>query len=207
VPAVPVPAPSVAYEGPRPEVLEVALHAHRCGRAAGQFESPILTLIDYTLPSVERRLWVIDADSGAILFRELVAHGRNSGENFARAFSNQPNSRQSSLGVFRTGRVYEGKHGISLQLAGLEPGINDRAEERQIVMHGAAYVSDTFALQTGRLGRSWGCPAVEVSIAAALIERIRDGTALIAYYPDPDWLGTSRFLHCDAGGAPPSRTQ
>jgi hypothetical protein len=114
------------------------------------------------------------------------------------AFSNRLGSRQSSLGLFRTDDVFTGEHGLSLRLSGLEPGINDRARERHIIMHGADYVSDAFIAEHGRLGRSWGCPALPAEVHERVIDRIRDGSAVFAYYPDPQWLQSSRFLHCDA---------
>ena len=183
---------------PRREVLDLALHAYRCGHSLGYIDRPLLTVIDYSLPSTERRLWVIDLARKRVLFNEMVAHGENSGENLAVAFSNRPGSRQSSLGLFRTDDTYEGEHGLSLRLTGLEPGVNDLARERRIVMHGAAYVSDAFVAERGRIGRSWGCPALPAAVHERVIDAIRDGSAVFAYYPDPDWLQSSRFLHCDA---------
>jgi hypothetical protein len=158
----------------------------------------MLTVIDYSLPSSERRLWVIDPAANRVLFHELVAHGERSGENFAVAFSNEPRSRQSSLGLFRTEDAYLGRHGLALRLSGLEPGVNDRAQERAIVMHGADYVSPAVVAARGRLGRSWGCPALDRAVNRRVIERIKGGAALFAYYPDPGWVGRSRFLGCEA---------
>jgi L,D-transpeptidase catalytic domain len=165
---------------PRAGVLDLARRAYECGRAASLFDRPILTIIDYSLPSTEPRLWVVDLASRRVLFNELVAHGRNSGGNAALKFSNEPGSRQSSLGLFRTEGVYEGQHGYSLRLAGLEPGVNDRAYERAIVIHGAAYVSHRVAFARGRLGQSWGCPALEPGASRRVIDRSKDGTALFA---------------------------
>jgi hypothetical protein len=190
--------PAAPVEWPRREVLDLAMRAYRCGRAEGQFDSPILTVIDYSLPSTEKRLWVIDLAKRQVLFHELVAHGQNSGEAYAVDFSNRPESRQSSLGLFRTDDVYDGRHGESLRLIGLEPGINDRAEERRIVMHGAAYVSPRVVQRFGQLGRSWGCPAVDGTVLPQIVRHIKDGTALFAYYPDPRWLQQSHFLQCNA---------
>jgi hypothetical protein len=184
-------------QGPRTDVLHLALQAYACGRAHGLFSRSLLTVIDYSRPSVERRLWVLDPESGQMLFHELVAHGRNSGETYAHAFSNRPGSKQSSLGLFRTEETYYGRHGYSLRLAGLESGINDRARERAIVMHGAPYVTRAFAARHGRLGRSWGCPALDLSVHHDIIDRIKDGSALFAYFPDDEWLRQSPFLHCD----------
>lgn len=189
------PAPGV---WPRPEVLDLALQAHRCGSVAGLVDDSLLTVIDYSLPSTERRLWVLDLAHQRILFHELVAHGEGSGETFAVAFSNEPRSRQSSLGLFRTEDVYRGQHGESLRLDGLEPGVNDRAMERAIVMHAAAYVSSRVVSTYGRLGRSWGCPALDRTVSRRIIDRIKGGTAVFAYYPDPQWLRDSKFLRCGA---------
>jgi hypothetical protein len=186
----------IVSEWPRRHVLDLAMRAWRCGRAAGQFDSPLLTVIDYSLPSSERRLWVLDLVRKRVLFHELVAHGMNTGESFAMEFSNRPGSFQSSLGLFRTEDTYRGRHGLSLRLDGLEPGFNDRARERAIVMHGASYVNSSFLARHGRLGRSWGCPAVDRAVHRRIIERIKDGTALFVYYPDDDWLRSSDFLTC-----------
>jgi hypothetical protein len=183
---------------PRREVLDLAVQAYRCGRTLGYIERPLLTVIDYSLPSTERRLWVVDLVRKRVLFHELVAHGQNSGDNMAVAFSNRTGSRQSSVGLFRADETYEGQHGISLRLTGLEAGINDRARDRAIVMHGASYVSEAYAAMHGRLGRSWGCPAVSADVHTRLIDRIRDGSAVFAYYPDRNWLENSPFLHCAA---------
>ena len=182
---------------PRREVLDLALHAYRCGRNLGDIDRPLLTVIDYSLPSTARRLWVIDVAHSQVLFNELVAHGQRSGEDSPVAFSNRLGSRQSSLGLFRTDEVFTGEHGLSLRLSGLEPGVNDRARERHIIMHGADYVSEVFIAEHGRLGRSWGCPALPAEVHERVIDRIRDGSAVFAYYPDPQWLESSRFLHCD----------
>jgi hypothetical protein len=178
--------------------LRAALRAYACGRARGEFQAPVLTLVDYALPSTERRLWVLDLEAGSVRFHELVAHGRESGLRDAQRFSNVPGSRQSSLGLFRTGETYLGRHGYSLRLVGLEPGTNDLAQERAIVIHGANYATAEFAALHGRLGRSWGCPALDPAVHRAVIDTIRGGTALFAYHPDPDWLESSPFLRCDA---------
>jgi hypothetical protein len=177
--------------------LRLALQAIECASARGLFEDDsTLTLIDYSRPSTEPRLWVLDARTGAVRFRELVAHGRATGENLARHFSNREGSRQSSLGLFRTAETYHGRHGYSLRLDGLEPGVNDRARERAIVMHGADYATPAFSARHGRLGRSWGCPALDPAVHREVIDTIRGGTALFAYYPDEAWLAESAYLHC-----------
>jgi hypothetical protein len=182
-----------------PSVLERALRARRCAERRGLLEDPdTLTVIDYTRPSTEPRLFVLDVEAPALLHEELVAHGRGTGENEARRFSNEPGSHQSSLGLFVTRGTYVGRHGRSLRLQGLEPGVNDRALDRAIVLHGAAYVSEAFAALHGRLGRSFGCPALAVDVAQRVIDAIHGGTPLFAWYPDPAWLASSPFLGtCD----------
>jgi hypothetical protein len=181
--------------GVSPEVLQLALMATSCAAKSGAVDAPpTLTLIDYSRPSVEPRLWVFDLATGKLLFKELVAHGRNTGDNFATRFSNDMDSRQTSLGLFVTDDPYVGSNGYSLRLDGLEVGFNDRARDRAIVMHGAPYVSEQLAAAQGRIGRSWGCPALRPAIAAKVIDRIRGGSVLFSYYPDQEWLQTSRFL-------------
>jgi len=169
--------------GLRRQVLKSALDAYARARNDGITHRPVLTVIDYSLPSRRRRFWVLDVETGRVLARELVAHGRKSGEDVAERFSNEPGSLQSSLGTFVTGGVYRGKHGRSLRLVGLDRGINDQAEARGIVIHGADYVSEGFVRRVGRLGRSEGCPALRTAVARQVIELIRDGTVVYAYYP------------------------
>jgi hypothetical protein len=182
------------------DVLKLALDAIECATASGEIEAPpTLTLIDYSKPSVEPRLWVFDLAEGRLLFSELVAHGRNTGENFATNFSDTLNSRQSSIGLFVTADTYVGSNGYSLRMDGLEPGFNGRARERAIVMHGAPYVSEEIAARQGRLGRSWGCPALRQAIARNVIDTVRGGGVVFSYYPDEEWLSSSKFLNgCSA---------
>jgi hypothetical protein len=187
-----------------PAVLTLALSAAACAKRSGQLRNPsILTVIDYSLPSTQRRLWVFDLPRRRMLYEELVAHGRGSGENVATRFSNDPGSRQSSLGLFVTGETYLGRHGRSLRLQGLEPGVNDRALERAVVIHGASYVSERFATRHGRLGRSWGCPALPPEAAPQVIDTIRGGSALFAYHPQLTRLRHS--LSFTACGRPMAR--
>jgi hypothetical protein len=178
------------------DVLNLALGAVSCATASGDLEPPpTLTLIDYSLPSTELRLWVFDLATGELLFKELVAHGKNSGENMATRFSNEMNSLSSSLGLFVTRDPYVGSNGYSLRLEGLDVGFNDHALERAIVMHGAPYVDPQLAAAQGRIGRSWGCPALRPAVASSVINRIRGGGVVFSFYPDHDWLTQSRFLH------------
>jgi hypothetical protein len=169
--------------GLHPEALHRALLAWDELHALGEAQCPLLTVIDYGLPSTDKRMWVFDLESEHVLFHELVAHGRNSGEDLALTFSNADGSFMSSLGAFVTGSSYDGHNGYSLRLRGTEPDVNDHAEERAIVMHGAPYVDEAIALQQGRLGRSLGCPAVRPAIARELIDTIKDGSVLYAWHP------------------------
>ena len=185
--------------GLSPRVLDLALTATRCGIASGDLSEPrTLTVIDYSLPSIEPRLWVFDLTTGALLFHELVAHGANTGDNLARHFSDVPNSRQTSLGLFVARETYVGSNGYSLRMDGLEPGFNGRARERAIVMHGAPYVDAALAAGQGRLGRSWGCPALREAVARDVIDTVRDGGIVFSYYPESEWLTSSQFLNCGA---------
>ena len=181
--------------GLRPHVLQLALDASRTAASRGLVtRTDLLTVIDYSLPSSEPRLFVFDLDSRKLLFRELVAHGKNSGGNRTSEFSNRHGSLQTSLGLFSTAGTYAGGNGYSLRLRGLEQGVNDQAWDRLIVMHGAPYVSTSTVKALGRLGRSWGCPAVRPAVARKLIDTIRGGSAVFAYYPDQEWLEASAFL-------------
>lgn len=177
-----------------PEVLKLGLAAYSKAKEAGLVEKPILTIIDYSKPATEPRLVVIDLSRNEVPFEVHVAHGKNSGGDLATHFSNKPQSLTSSLGVFVTGQTYYGKHGYSLRLNGLERGFNDNAAARAIVIHGSDYVSEYIAKKFGRLGRSWGCPAVSADLAGPIINKIRNGTLIFAYYPDRHWLTRSRFL-------------
>ncbi len=174
---------AAAAAGLRPAVLRLATRAHAAATARGLTASPLLTVIDYSLPSRVRRLWVLDLDAGRVLARELVAHGRNSGGDVPHRFSNRAGSLQSSLGLFLTGRTYQGRHGLSLRLRGLDSRHNSRAEARAIVVHGADYVNPHIGRSLGRLGRSQGCPALDRAVARRVIELIQGGTAVFAYHP------------------------
>lgn len=187
--------------GLRPEVLRLALDAQRCAVARGLVKNPdLLTVIDYSLPSTRRRLWVLDLARHKVLFHELVAHGKGSGDNRATRFSNASMSLESSLGLMTTAETYYGKNGYSLRLDGHTPGFNDQARERTIVIHGADYVSEDFIHRVGRLGRSWGCPALPRDVARPVIDTIKGGSVVFGYYPSRKWLGSSPFLACPGGG-------
>ena len=159
----------------------------------------IITLIDFTKPSTEERLYVLDIRHKRLLFSSLVSHGKNSGGNYATSFSNKVNSYKSSLGFFVTENTYQGKNGYSLVLNGLEKGINDRASERAIVMHGAAYADPSVVSRGGRLGRSFGCPAVPQKLSRPIIDAIKGGSVMYIYAETPDYLAHSSVLK-DADG-------
>lgn len=178
-----------------PSVFELALTAASCAVRSGDIEDlSTLTVIDYSRPSTEKRLWVFDLRDRALRYEELVAHGSGSGGNMATSFSNEPETHQSSLGLFKTEDAYVGRNGYSLRLRGLDKGFNDRAYERAIVMHGAPYVSEEFARAQGRLGRSWGCPALRTGVAREVIDSVKGSGLVFAYYPDQRWLRSSEYL-------------
>lgn len=157
-------------------------------------DKPLLTVCDFSLSANKNRMWIIDLYTGRVLLNTYVAHGQGSGEEYANAFSNKPNSHQSSLGFYVTGGTYTGKHGNSMYLEGMDAGYNSAAHDRAIVVHGAGYVSKDFVLGTGRLGRSWGCPAVSNDISDRVISLIKDGTCLFIYYPEQKYLENSVWL-------------
>lgn len=183
-----------------PKVLSLAARAADCALRQGLLDGfHHLAVIDYSLPSTQPRLWVFDVDRGRLLFQELVAHGRNTGEKVAERFSNIEGSKMSSLGLFQATDTYYGSNGYSLRLRGLDAGFNDNALSRAIVMHGAPYVSEAIAARLGRLGRSWGCPAVRQEVARVMIDALKGGALLFAYYPDSKWLKESPLLTCATG--------
>ncbi len=185
------------------DVLALALRATACAVQSGTLAAfpPTLTVIDYSKPSTAERLWVFDMRSKAVLYKELVAHGQGSGDNLPTRFSNDNDSHQSSLGLFVTEGTYVGKNGYSLRLKGLDEGFNDHASARAIVMHGAPYVTAALARTQGRLGRSWGCPALREPIAREVIDRVKGGGVIFSYAQNADWLRQSKYLVADCGAA------
>jgi hypothetical protein len=189
---------------PAGQVLDLALSGYHLALEDSLLEpGGLLAVIDYSLPSTEPRLFVIDPGDSSVVRSSLVAHGRNSGQNMAERFSNESGSKMSSLGFFVTEETYQGQHGYTLRLRGLEKGINDRAKDRLIVIHGASYVSEDFIAQHGRLGRSWGCPALPLDSSKAIIDLIKNGTCLFVYGTDPTYLENSHFLGPERHTAPP----
>lgn len=156
--------------------------------------SNILTIIDYTKTSKQRRLWVLDLNTQTIIYNTLVAHGRNSGFEFPKKFSNIPNSKMSSPGFFITGETYFGKHGYSLKIDGIEPGINDKARDRAIVIHSADYATMDFVKQHGRLGRSYGCPVLPPAKNKLVIDSIKNKSCLFIYTGDEKYLLKSKLI-------------
>lgn len=195
---------TAAAPSANPQVLALAARAAECARNKGVLEGfRHLAVIDYSLPSTKPRMWVFDIERGRLMFQELVAHGRNTGDARSERFSNVEGSHMSSIGLFKTLQTYYGSNGYSLRLSGLDPGFNDNALSRAIVMHGAPYVSSAHAERLGRLGRSWGCPALRPEVARTVIDTLKGGALLFAYYPDSKWLAESPYFQCDA---PANRT-
>jgi hypothetical protein len=158
-------------------------------------DKKILVLADFSKASTEKRFVVVDLENHKILYNTWVAHGKNSGENMAAHFSNVPESYQSSLGFYVTGPViYSPKHGKALELRGLEKGFNDKAKEREIIIHAADYVSQSFINSQGRLGRSHGCPALPKELNDKVIDTIHDGCVLFIYANDSNYLANSQYL-------------
>lgn len=158
-------------------------------------EKQILTIVDFSLPSTEKRMWVLDMASNKVLFHTYVAHGTNTGGNMATAFSNTPNSLQSSLGFYVTAETYYGKNGLSLFIDGMEEGFNSKARERYVVIHGADYANPDFIKRTGRLGRSYGCPAVPTALTQDIIDTIKGQSVLFVYHTDENYTKKSRYLN------------
>lgn len=158
-------------------------------------EDSILTIVDFSKSSRQKRMVVIDLKKQEVVFNTVVAHGRNTGQEYARSFSNQPRSNKSSLGFYVTRNTYMGSNGYSLKLDGIERGINDKAMERAIVMHAADYANEEVINSKGYLGRSFGCPAVPQKISKKIIDKIKNGNALFVYYPDNKYLKTSKLLN------------
>ena len=168
-------------------------------RARGELvNDSIVTICDFSRPSSEKRMYVIDLNNYRVLFNTWVAHGRNSGKEIAQSFSNTLSSYKSSLGFYRTGDTYMGGNGLSLRLHGLERGINDKALARAIVLHGADYVSPSFLQANGFMGRSYGCPAVSNREVRPIIDAIKGGSCLFIYSPDRNYLSHSSLLRASA---------
>lgn len=184
-----------AFGLPATDLLQTALSGYELLKKEHAINrTQVITIIDFSLPSDQKRLWVLDLVEAKVLYHCLVSHGRNSGDVMAKKFSNKPGSYTSSPGFYTTGETYIGKHGFSLRLDGFENGINDKARERAIVIHGADYVSSEFISKYGRLGRSLGCPAIPEELSTEIIETIKDGTCLFVYAPSESYLSKSPVI-------------
>ena len=184
-----------------PSLNELAINkvltSLKCASSSNLSSSPILTIIDYSLPSNQKRLWVFDLSQRKMLFNTYVSHGIKSGTLLTDYFSNKNNSKASSLGIYKTKQAYYGREGLSLRLDGLDSHFNDNAANRSIVMHGGWYMNEQFIKQYGRPGRSWGCPALPLDQSRSIINAIKDNSMMVVYYPNQDWFTKSKFLTCD----------
>lgn len=188
---------NLASSGLSSEVFELAFTGFKKLKAAGRLSNPdILTIVDFSQTSRNKRLYVIDFEKQELVHHTFVSHGRNSGDEFATRFSNVNGSWQSSLGFYITEGINIGATvGYSLLMEGIEKGFNDNAKKRQIIVHGADYATEAFIGKTGRLGRSFGCPAVPPEMIKPIVSTIRDGSCLFVYYPDPEYLNNSTLLN------------
>jgi L,D-transpeptidase-like protein len=179
------------------EVFNKACYGYLNLRNEGKVdrEKEIISVCDFSMPSTEKRLWIIDLAKKKVVFNTYVAHGQGSGEDGDLSFSNKNSTHKSSLGFYVTGDTYEGEHGTSLHLVGMDQGFNDAAFDRGIVVHGAKYVCDRYINQNDRLGRSWGCPAVPAALSLPIINTIKDRTCLFIYYPEAKYLKTAYWLN------------
>lgn len=179
------------------DVFSKAYHGYLNLWNAGKLneEKQILTIADLSQSSCKTRLWIIDLRSKKVLINDYVAHGQGSGDEYARLFSNTENSHKTSIGFYVTGETYQGDHGLSLRLHGMDEGYNSAAFDRDIVVHGADYVNSRFIASEKRLGRSWGCPAVSNRIASTVINLIKDGTCMFLYYPQKKYIAHSYWLN------------
>lgn len=180
---------------PSLESFQYAMRGYYDLEEKGKIKNKMLTIVDFSLPSTKKRMWVLDMEKHLVLFNTVVAHGRGTGENFAKNFSNVTNSHKSSLGFYLTAETYFGKHGLSMRMDGLEKGINDNARSRYIVVHGADYATPGFAERIGRLGRSYGCPAVPTKFSKEIINTIKEKSCFFIYYPSEKYFEASRFLN------------
>lgn len=179
---------------PAYDCFSTALNGFNKLKEEGKIKKDLLTVIDFSLSSTAKRLWIIDMATQTVVYNTLVAHGRNSGDEFATNFSNAANSNCSSLGFYATGEIYIGKHGESLRLDGLEKGINNNARSRAVVMHAADYVNEGFAKQHHRIGRSLGCPALPNGLNKEIINLIKGKSCLFIYHPSQSYAAASRLL-------------
>ncbi len=182
----------------RKAVINKVVTSLKCVNEYDIDHNHILTIIDYSLPSSQKRLWVFDLSERKLLFHTYVSHGIKSGRLISDRFSNKHNSKASSIGVYKTEKAYYGRHGLALKLKGLDRSFNDNAYNRFVVMHGSWYVNADFIKRYGRPGRSWGCPSLPVQLTKPIIDTIKDNALFVAYYPSDKWFSQSKFLNCQA---------
>ena len=195
-----------AAPGLNPQVLDYALLARANGVKEGVIKrQDVLSIVDYSLPSSQKRMWTFDVAKRRLLFHEFVAHGMKSGENRTVKFALPKESHMSMYGLYVTDVPYMGKNGYSMRLKGLDKGYNHTAYSRAVVFHGAWYVNEGIVRKQGRLGRSHGCPAVRKEIATPMIHVMKHGSPLFAYYPDANWLKKSRYLANNQSAKPDLR--
>lgn len=187
-------AAGLSEKGLEYDLFQKALTGFYNMKAAGVLKKDILTVVDFRKHSREKRLWVVDVAQQELIYHNLVAHGSGSGNEFARKFSNRPQSHMSSLGFYRVAETYHGKHGLSLRLDGYDRGYNDKARNRAVVIHSADYANPGFVKRIGRLGRSWGCPALPQAGYEEVVKTIATGSCLFLYYPDQGYLTSSKWL-------------
>lgn len=175
-----------------------ALSGYSKLEAEEKIGNKLLSIVDFSLPSTEKRLWILDMENNKVLYHTYVSHGKNTGGNMATNFSNTPNSLQSSLGFYVTAETYYGKNGLSLFIDGMEDGFNSKARERYVVIHGADYAKEESIKRLGRLGRSYGCPALPSEVSKEIINTIKGGSALFIYHPSEDYIANSTYLNSQA---------
>ena len=188
---------NLSEKGLTSDVFKLALKGYRKLESDGKLpHADILTIVDFSQSSKKKRLYVIDLVKKAILFNTYVAHGRNTGDEYAKRFSNESGSYQSSLGFYLTREEIVGSGvGLSLILDGLEKGFNDNALKREIIMHGAEYATENFIRKTGRLGRSFGCPSLPPDLIKPVVETIKEGTCFFIYQQNQQYISHSRLLN------------
>lgn len=186
---------SINVSMPSREVFKNGIHGFEKLKKENRIKKNILTIIDFGMASTEKRMWILDMDTQKVLFNTYVAHGRNTGGNKAVKFSNAPNSHQSSLGFYVTAETYYGKNGLSLFIDGMEKGFNTNARDRYVVVHGADYATADFIKRNGRLGRSYGCPAVPARLSKEIINKIKGQSVLFIYNPNNNYLENSTYLN------------
>ena len=182
--------------GLKKEAFEYAYAGYQNLSEKGELNNQnVITICDLSQSSSKKRLYLIDIKDYKVLLNTYVAHGRNSGGEYAKKFSNNPQSLQSSLGFYKTKKTYYGSHGLALTITGLEKGFNDKAERRKIVVHGSDYIGDNYLRLAKYMGRSFGCPAIPKKYTKTLINTIKNGSCLFIYHPDKNYLTNSKILN------------